>query len=126
MRVLLDTHVFLWWLRNDTALGTRIRTIIAAMDNEIFLSAVSIWEIGIKKALGKLKAPSRLNQIVEARGFIGLPITLAHAHTAGGLARHHADPFDRMLVAQAQTENLLLASDDSKIVLYDVSTLTVR
>jgi PIN domain nuclease of toxin-antitoxin system len=126
MRVLLDTHVFLWWLRNDAALGAKMRTVIAAPDNEIFLSAVSIWEIGIKKALGKLKAPDRLDQIAEARGFIGLPIALAHAEAAGKLKRHHNDPFDRMLVAQTRIENLLLASSDPKLTLYDTSILAAR
>jgi PIN domain nuclease of toxin-antitoxin system len=126
MRVLLDTHVFLWWLRDDAALGTKIRAVIAAPDNEIFLSAASIWEIGIKKALGKLKAPDRLDQIAEARGFIGLPITLAHADAAGALEQHHNDPFDRMLIAQARMEDLLLASNDSKLALYDVVTLPAR
>ncbi len=126
MRVLLDTHVFLWWLRDDAALGTKIRAVIAAPDNEIFLSAASIWEIGIKKALGKLKAPDRLDQIAEARGFIGLPITLAHAGAAGALEQHHNDPFDRMLIAQARMEDLLLASNDSKLALYDIVTLPAR
>jgi PIN domain nuclease of toxin-antitoxin system len=126
MRVLLDTHIFLWWLRNDAALGAKIRSIIAAPDNEIFLSAASIWEIGIKKALGKLEAPGRLDQIAEARGFIGLSVTLAHANAAGKLERHHNDPFDRMLIAQARMEDLLMASSDSKFALYDIPTLAVR
>lgn len=126
MRVLADTHVFLWWLRNDAALGARIRTVLGAAETEVYLSAASVWEIGIKKALGKLKAPDRVDQIAADRGFVGLSITPAHADAAAKLARHHSDPFDRMLVAQARLEGLTLATADRKILRYDVDTLAAR
>lgn len=126
MRLLADTHVFLWWLRNDPALGVNTRELLGSADNEIYLSAVSVWEIGMKKALGKLKAPDRLDQIAADRGFIGLPITLTHADAAGKLEYHHADPFDRMLVAQARLEGLALVTADERIARYGVSILQAR
>lgn len=118
MRLLLDTHVFLWWLADARELGPKARRAIADPGNEVLLSAASIWEIGIKKALGKLRAPERLDRIAEESGFVGLPITLAHAEAAAALPPHHRDPFDRMLVAQAQIENVTIVTQDPQLSLY--------
>ena len=87
------------------------------------MSAVSVWEIGIKRALGKLAAPDELLNAIRADGFIELAISWAHAERAGSLAPHHRDPFDRMLVAQAELEQLALVTADAAIAPYDVTTV---
>lgn len=124
MRLLLDTHAFLWWLANAPQLGSKAKEAIAEESNEVFVSAASIWEISIKRALGKLKAPGHLNETVDERGFQKLPITLAHAELAGQLPTHHRDPFDRMLVAQALIEGLTVLTRDSRIALYKAPILS--
>lgn len=124
-RLLLDTHVFLWWLIDDPGLGSKARTMIADPDNDIFVSAATGWEISIKTMLGKLEMdiPASLDSIVEEEGFIHLPITFFHGEQAGWLTLHHRDPFDRMLVAQAQSEGLWIVTNDRKIQLYGVRVL---
>jgi PIN domain nuclease of toxin-antitoxin system len=119
-RFLLDTHVFLWWLGNAPELGTRCRELIAEQRNEVYISAATTWEISIKKALGKLDAPEDMDTIVEDEGFSKLPISLYHGQLAGSLPALHRDPFDRMLVAQAQAEGLILMTSDTNIALYNV------
>jgi PIN domain nuclease of toxin-antitoxin system len=126
MRLLLDTHTFLWWLANAPQLGPKARNVIADGKNEVLISAASIWEIGIKKSLGKLRAPEHLDELIERRGFAGLPIGLAHAELAGRLPPHHRDPFDRMLVAQAITEGLAVVTADPRIALYKADTLSAQ
>lgn len=126
MRLLLDTHVFLWWLADARELGPKARRAIADPGNEVLLSAASIWEIGIKKALGKLRAPERLDRIAEESGFVGLPITLAHAEVAAALPPHHRDPFDRMLVAQAQIENVTIVTHDPQLSLYKARIVAAK
>lgn len=123
MRLLLDTHVLLWWLANDSALGEEAREGISAPGSSVYVSAASAWEISIKQALGKLDAPSDLVRQLGTHRFEPLPITVSHAYAAGALPRHHDDPFDRMLVAQAGAEGLTLVTRDPRIVLYGVSTL---
>lgn len=123
MRLLLDTHALVWWLANDPALSRAARTAIAAPDAEVFVSAASAWEISMKQALGKLEAPSDLERQLELHRFEPLSITVAHAYAAGFLPRHHDDPFDRMLVAQAKTEDLVVVTRDPRFRLYDVGTL---
>ena len=98
MRLLLDTHALLWWLA-DEGLSPQARDAIADPDNLVAVSAVSAWEISIKKALGKLAAPDDLEQQIHAGGFTELPISIAHGIAAVRLARHHEDPFDRVLIA---------------------------
>ena len=95
-RLLLDTHALLWWLADDSTLGESTRAMIASHDNVIFVSAASIWEIAIKKTLGKLIAPDGLDTVLEQEGFEALPIEVFHAEQAGALPAHHRDPFDRM------------------------------
>lgn len=123
MRLLLDTHVLLWWLANDPSLGGEAKEGISASDSSVFVSAASAWEISIKQALGKLEAPSDLVRQIEVHRFEPLPITVSHAYAAGALPRHHDDPFDRVLVAQAMAEGLILVTRDPRMGLYGVGTL---
>ena len=122
-RLLLDTHVLLWWLSDDRRLGKRAREAIADPNNEAFASAVSGWEIAIKRGLGKLDAPDDLEEHVKGQGFKPLPITFGHTERVGKLPRLHDDPFDRMLVAQARTEGLVLITKDARIKRYGTPTL---
>ena len=122
-RLLLDTHVLLWALEDSQALSVDARQSIADTRNEVFVSAVSIWEMAIKRSLGKLRAPDNLADTVQEAGFAALPITLAHAEQAGMLPPHHRDPFDRMLVAQALAEGLVVVTDDALIPKYGVRTM---
>ncbi len=117
---LLDTHVLLWWLTDHPRLGASARKSIADGRNEVFVSAASSWEISIKRRLGKLRAPVDLESRVVAEGFRLLPISFRHAEQAGALPLLHSDSFDRMLVAQAETENLVLITSDQQIMRYDL------
>ncbi|MBI3686148.1 MAG: type II toxin-antitoxin system VapC family toxin [Actinobacteria bacterium] len=119
MRLLLDTHVVLWWLMDDGMLAADVKEIIDT-EAEVFISAASVWEIAIKQALGKLTGPSDLLDIVDRCGLVELPIRSRHAMEAGGLPLLHRDPFDRMLVAQARCEGLTLLSRDPQVQRYDV------
>lgn len=119
-RFLLDTHVLLWWLDDSPELGPRCKELIADQRNQIYVSAATTWEISIKKALGKLEAPDDIDSIVEDEGFSKLPISLYHGQLAGSLPMLHRDPFDRMLIAQAQAEGLILMTSDTNIGLYNL------
>lgn len=119
MRLLLDTHALLWWLADD-GLITEARNAIADPANGVSVSAASAWEISIKKTLGKLTAPGDLEYQVLQSGFLPLPINIAHGIAAGQLARHHEDPFDRMLIAQAFTEGLTIVTRDKRFADYGV------
>jgi PIN domain nuclease of toxin-antitoxin system len=113
---LLDTHALLWWATRDPGLSAKARRAIAAADNETYVSAASAWEIATKARLGKLDwSPSAgtVRAYVLAQGFLPLPITLEQAERAGDLRLEHRDPFDRMLIAQALSEDLLLVSNES-------------
>lgn len=123
MRLLLDTHVLLWWLANDPSLIREAKTAIGDPASAVFVSAATAWEIAIKKALGKLEAPNDLESQIELNRFEPLSITIAHAYSAGMLPRHHDDPFDRMLVAQALAEGLSIVTRDSRLERYGVLTL---
>jgi PIN domain nuclease of toxin-antitoxin system len=121
VKLLLDTHVFVWMTFDPGRVRDSIRTALAAAENTVFVSAASVWEIAIKRGLGRLSFPLEQFDAILARiGFDPLPITPAHGIEAGGLPRHHADPFDRMLVAQARAEGLTLVSEDAAIAGYDV------
>jgi PIN domain nuclease of toxin-antitoxin system len=121
---LLDTHALIWWIENDRTLSLRARAAIADPDSGVFVSAASVWEISIKETSGKLGAPPDLEAQIERHQFDGLAITFAHARAAGSLPRHHDDPFDRMLVAQAIAEGLTIITRDPRIASYGVRTLT--
>lgn len=124
MRLLLDTHTFLWWLSDWGRIPAATREAIADPASEVFVSAVSGWEIGIRKARGRLVAPDKLAAVVEEKRLKHLPFTFDHAERAAALPPHHRDPFDRMLVAQAQAEGLILVTRDSRLALYEVSTMS--
>ncbi|MGA7416565.1 MAG: type II toxin-antitoxin system VapC family toxin [Acidimicrobiales bacterium] len=123
MRVLLDTHILLWWLADDPALPERASDAIADADTSVVVSAATAWEIAIKKATGRLEAPDDLLDALEDNDFDQLPITAPHALAAGDLPAHHGDPFDRMLIAQAQIERAILVSVDERFSAYDVELL---
>ena len=123
MRLLLNTHTLLWWLSDWDRIAGPAREAIADPGNEVFVSAVSGWEIGIKKARGRLVAPDNLAALVDEKRLTHLPLTFAHAERAAALPPRHRDPFDRMLIAQAQAEGLTLVTRDSHIPLYDVRTM---
>lgn len=127
MRALLDTHAFLWWIAGDERLSGRVSQIIAEGRNEIFVSAASIWEIAIKGRLGRLSIPGDPAKFIGAQivenCFRGLPIVAGHALRVWDLPDHHRDPFDRMLVAQAQVEGLALVSRDPQVAHYDVEVV---
>ncbi|GAA3116623.1 type II toxin-antitoxin system VapC family toxin [Planomonospora alba] len=121
MRLLLDTHVILWWLTDDETLSGEIKDLIDT-EVDVFVSAATIWEVGIKQALGKL-APADLPEKILACELRELPVTPAHALAAARLPALHRDPFDRMLVAQARCEGLTLVTRDEEIQKYDVMLL---
>jgi PIN domain nuclease of toxin-antitoxin system len=120
--LLLDTHVVLWWLTDDPTLSDDIK---ARLDHEpdVYVSAATIWEVAIKQAAGKLLGPSGLPERIRDSGFAPLPIGFEHAIAAGCLPLIHRDPFDRMLIAQAQCENLTLVTRDPLCQKYDVAVL---
>ena len=127
MRALLDTHAFLWWLGDSERLSVPARSVMADEANAILVSAASAWEIATKVRLGKLAVREAvaldLAGAVASQGFEELAISLADAERAGRLPGPHRDPFDRMLIAQAQVEGLVLVTSDHKIQRYAVETL---
>ena len=123
-RLLLDTHALLWALESPEILRTQARTAIADPRNAVYVSAASVWEIAIKRALNKLRVPPDLIESIGTVGFSELPITALHAEQAGSLPLLHTDPFDRMLVAQAQAEGLILVTRNVNIPRYGIRTLT--
>ena len=122
-RLLLDTHVLLWWLADNAELGALARAMIAEPRNDVYVSAASTWEISIKRALGKLAAPGNMDSIVEDEGFEKLSISLFHGEQAGSLPERHKDPFDRMLIAQAQAEGLEIVTSDHKFSRYGIKLI---
>ena len=121
---LLDTHVILWWLGNEVSrFSGKILLEIQEGGEPVFVSAASAWEIAIKKGLGKLNSPDDFDEVVRKNRFLTLPISLEHAWSVIGLPRHHNDPFDRLLIAQALAEKLTLITADKKIQAYPVRWL---
>jgi PIN domain nuclease of toxin-antitoxin system len=120
--LLLDTHVVLWWLTDDRTLSDDVKTMLDH-EPDVYVSPATIWEVTIKRAIGKLQAPADLPEQIRDSGFRELPITTRHAIAAGRLPLVHRDPFDRMLVAQARCEELTLVTRDADIQKYDVSVL---
>jgi len=127
MRVLLDTHTFLWWITNNKQLSNTSRNIISDSQNELFLSAASGWEMAIKAKLGKLELPNNLEQFIaeqlQQNAIAGLPIQMSHALHVYTLPPLHRDPFDRLLVVQSQLEKMAILTIDPQIGRYDVEVI---
>ncbi len=126
MKVLLDTHAFLWWMTDDERLSLAARTVILDPGNTLMLSAASAWEIATKLARGRLRLPVTIHGVqaeVERQRIERIPVRFDDAITAGGLPAHHGDPFDRMLVAQAQVLGCPIVTRDPNIARYAVETI---
>jgi PIN domain nuclease of toxin-antitoxin system len=125
LRFLLDSHAWLWWLMDDRRLGRQAAPAIADPSSLVFVSAATVWELAIKTGLGRLEIDDDVDLVAEiaAAGFYELPITARHARRAALLPRHHEDPFDRMLIAQAQDEGLTCVTRDAVFSEYPVATL---
>jgi len=120
---LLDTHVLLWWLSDPKQLSKVAREAIKEGSNAVYLSSAAAWEMGIKRALGRLDYPGNLADVLRQEHIEVLPITLPHALAVAELPVHHQDPFDRMQIVQARIEDLVLVTRDEKISAYDVRVL---
>lgn len=127
MRVLLDTHTFIWWLTGDSRLAETARRAVATEANDVLVSAASAWEIATKHRLGRLREAEALARDVRgaiaSQGFEELPIGVADAEIAGRLAGPHRDPFDRMLIAQSLSRELVLLSNEEAFDRYGVNRL---
>lgn len=123
-RYLLDTHVLLWWLSDPAKLSDPAREALTNGLNAVYLSSAAVWEMAIKKALGRLDIPANLEEVLGKARIQVLPITLPHALAVADLPVHHQDPFDRMQVAQARLEGLVLITRDPRIAEYDVQVLS--
>lgn len=121
MKLLLDTHVLLWWLDDPKQLSPDAQAAIREDENEVFISAAVVWEIVIKKALDKLTAPNNIVEVISQNRFDPLAITIQHALAVEKLPMHHRDPFDRILIAQALAERMTLVHRDHEIVRYAVA-----
>jgi PIN domain nuclease of toxin-antitoxin system len=122
VRILPDSHALLWLLKDSPRLSVRARELMIDDDNPFLFSAAAVWEIRIKQALGKLEHVQDAFEVFEEVGVTPLPITYAHAEAAAALPLHHRDPFDRMLVAQAQLEDAVIVTADPAFAAYDVRT----
>jgi PIN domain nuclease of toxin-antitoxin system len=123
MRLLLDTQIVLWALARSTRLSAERYEDVTDPGNDVFVSAVSPWEIEIKRQSGKLRAPADILDALRRAEFTALPVSAQHGVAAGRLPLHHGDPFDRMLVAQAQLERLTLVTRDPRLAAYGIATL---
>ncbi|MCX4692946.1 type II toxin-antitoxin system VapC family toxin [Streptomyces sp. NBC_01408] len=124
MKLLADTHVVVWWLTDSPQLSDGVKDLLDT-ERLAYVSAVTPWELAVKQALGKLEGPEDLPERARDCQLRPLPVTALHGIRAGQLPLHHRDPFDRMLIAQAQSEGLTLVTRDKFIPLYDVDVLTV-
>lgn len=127
MRVLLDTHAFLWWITDDPRLSTSARAVIADAGNELFLSAASGWEMAIKVRLGRLEVAGDLTRVIPdhmaSNAIQGLPVQMSHALSVHGLPDIHRDPFDRILIAQSLAEQMPILTQDANIAKYAVQVI---
>jgi PIN domain nuclease of toxin-antitoxin system len=121
--LLLDSHAFLWWINGEEPLAPAAFEAVIDPTSVVVVSAASVWELSIKRGIGQLRASGSFEEEISIHGFTDLPISAEHAERAGGLPLHHRDPFDRMLVAQAQIEDLVLVTRDPAISAYEVRTL---
>lgn len=122
-RLLVDTQVLLWWLTDSPRLAARVLAELANPDAELLVSAAAIWEMAIKKALGRLDYPATLLDLLQADGMTVLPIQAGHAMAVAELPPIHRDPFDRIQVAQARIEGLAIVTADAEILKYDVASV---
>lgn len=123
MKYILDTHTFIWWHEKPSLLSERVLNLCEDVDNQLFLSMASIWEMQIKLQLNKLNLEDSLIEMINvqrANGIEVLPIAFEHVISLDNLPLHHKDPFDRLLIAQANTEHAILLSKDEKFTLYSV------
>lgn len=125
MKLLIDTHILLWWLVGDDKLSSHARDVITAPQNTLFVSAASVWELRIKEAIGKIVLPNNFADALADEPFDPLPMTIVHAHAVASLPLHHRDPFDRMLIAQARVEGLKVMTHDAAFKQYEVDHLIV-
>lgn len=127
MKALLDTHVFIWWVMDDERLPFFVRDLLADEKNELYLSSASCWEMMIKAKIGRLMFPESPEKFIpdqmKLNKLAGLPVQIAHALHVYTLPEHHKDPFDRMLIAQAQVERMPIITNDSLLAAYDVKIL---
>ena len=124
MRLLLDTHLIVWWMNGEASrISEKALAALGSEDMEPVVSAVAIWEAAIKSGIGKLEVPGDMLAQVEGSGVDLLPVTVRHAGFVSSLPAHHADPFDRLLVAQAMVEGIALASADPLLRRYDVEVI---
>ena len=126
MKVLVDTHCWLWALARPEALNAEVASLLGDDETEVVLSAASVWEIAIKSAIGKLKVTATdesVFDIIEQQPVTRLPMLHSHARHVANLPPHHADPFDRMLIAQAQVEKLPIVTADDEFLRYDVEVI---
>jgi PIN domain nuclease of toxin-antitoxin system len=123
MNYLLDTHILLWWLSDPQKISSSILEVISSPEHDIYVSAVSAWEIAIKKSLKKLKAPDHLMKIIQENDFLLLPIKFDHALFVENLPRIHDDPFDRLLISQCLCEGFTLITADKIIPKYKLNVL---
>ncbi|HYM45098.1 MAG TPA: type II toxin-antitoxin system VapC family toxin [Solirubrobacteraceae bacterium] len=120
MRLLVDTHAALWLLAEDKRLSSRADELLTDANNEVLLSAAVVWEVAIKRSLGKLNAPDGFARQLLDGGAVPLPVSIDHARAVRSLPWHHRDPFDRLLVAQASLEDAILISNDQRLRPYGV------
>lgn len=123
MKLLLDTHAALWWLSADERVGAEADRALRDAANEVLLSAAVVWEVAIKRSLGKLRAPSDFATVLGSAGVRSLPVTVEHAAAVELLPWHHRDPFDRMLVAQATVEGAAIVSRDEMLTRYGATVV---
>jgi len=126
LRILLDTHLLLWWLDGNPLLSAEARKMIRDPENTVFVSAVSLWEIWLKQSLGKLRLPADFTERLAAESFESLPLTVSQTKQVSALPWRHRDPFDRMLVAQAQVEKLVLLTADEALAPYGDAVRVAR
>lgn len=118
-KIILDTHVFIWWLDDDPKLGPKASELIEDENNQVCVSVASVWEISIKRKAEKLNFEYDIGKIIVEQGFTLLDISAFHAELAGNLPEHHKDPFDRMIIAQAQAEGMEIMTKDRQFPAYN-------
>jgi len=123
MILLLDANALVWWLTGDATLSDAARSSIRDAENDVLVSAATVWELAIKRANGRIRLESDLSEAIGRSGFTGIPMTLADAEAAAALPPHHRDPFDRLVIAQARRLDAVIVSRDRAFAAYDVHQL---